>query len=225
MFDGLARRYDAFTFLTGFGCANIWRTETLKGISSSARVLDLGCGTGDLALMALKKLDANGRVTGLDFSPKMLSVAKARYDRLGGRYPAAFELIERRAEDLPLPGESFDFVVSGFVLRNLYENIRPILKGVLASLSSGGQIRFLDLTEPKGAIRKKLFRWYMMSFVGLYGAVLFGKDYPIPYLPDSATRFLKADEFTAELTRAGFRDVSARSFMFGSVTLYQGTKA
>lgn len=224
MFNGLARRYDAFTFLTGFGCANIWRAETLKGLQPSSKVLDLGCGTGDLALMALRKLGPDGQVVGLDFSANMLAIARSRYERLQSRYPGHWRLVEKKAEDLPLPGEKFDFVVSGFVLRNLYENIRLILKGVHESLKPGGQIRFLDLTEPKGSIRKKLFRWYMMTFVGFYGAILFGKKYPIPYLPDSATRFLKTDEFTRALSDAGFTNVTATSFMLGSVTLYGATK-
>jgi demethylmenaquinone methyltransferase/2-methoxy-6-polyprenyl-1,4-benzoquinol methylase len=224
MFDKLAQNYDRFTLLTGFGQAHRWRREALKPLTARSRVLDIGCGTGDLALMALKDLGPEGAVVGLDFSEQMLKVAQRRYDRLPTRPSASFRLVHQKAEDLPLDGQPFDLIVSGFVLRNLYENIVPILAGVHRSLRPGGQIRFLDLTEPRGAIRKRLFRFYMMSVVGTYGFLLFGKDYPIPYLPDSASRFLKADEFTTRLEQAGFHDVRARSFMLGTVTLYQGTK-
>ena len=162
--------------------------------------------------------------TPFNFSEQMLKVAQRRYDRLPNKPASSFRLVHQKAEDLPLECEPFNLIVSGFVLRNLYENIAPILSGVYRSLKTGGQIRFLDLTEPKGTIRKHLFRFYMMRIVGFYGFLLFGKDYPIPYLPDSASRFLKTDEFITQLRQAGFCNVQARSFMLGTVTLYQGTK-
>jgi demethylmenaquinone methyltransferase / 2-methoxy-6-polyprenyl-1,4-benzoquinol methylase len=220
MFDRMARRYDTFTFLTGFGQARRWRVKALRHLKPGTAVLDLGCGTGDLALEAARRTGPMGKVVGLDFSSRMLRVAQHKYDRLAAP-KSSFTVVCRKAEELPLAGQFFDLVVSGFVLRNLYENIDAILKGVLASLKPGGRIAFLDLTEPRHPVLRALFRVYMMSFVGLYGAALFGKNYPVPYLPDSASRFLKTNEFVAALKSAGFTGVMAHSFMFGAVTLYE----
>ena len=226
MFNRLARRYDIFTSLIGFGQAKYQREETLRPLKKGMRVLDLGCGTGDLALAAVQKLGRDGDVVGLDFSEAMLAMAQKRYEKLPERQTNNFHLVLRKAEDLPLEdGKPFDLIVSGFVLRNLYANIDKILEGVCRSLKSGGQISFLDLTQPVNPVLASIFRFYMLTFVGFYGAILFGKDYPIPYLPDSAKRFLKAHEFVKTLEKAGFQNVKARSFILGSVTLYQATKA
>lgn len=221
MFDRMARRYDAFTLLTGFGQAQRWRRETLKPVRPGMRVLDLGCGTGDLAIAAAEAVGPDGEVVGLDFSPRMLDVAQRKFQRLRGKQSGRFRPFLGRAEDLPIDGQRFDLIVSGFVLRNLYARIGRILQGVHASLKPGGLISFLDLTEPSQPFLRDGFRLYLLTMVGLYGAVLFRKDYPILYLPDSARRFFAAHEFASALEHAGFASVTARSFMFGTVTLYQ----
>ncbi len=225
MFDRMARRYDTFTLLTGFGQAQRWRAAALADIRPGMRVLDIGCGTGDLTLDALDRVGPTGGVVGLDFSAQMLEVAASKHRRRIGPAAGTLRLVRRCAEDLPMGSERFDCVVSGFVLRNLYERIDRILVGIRQSLHQGGEIRFLDLTEPEQWPLDVFFRWYLMIFAGLYGAFLFGKDYPIPYLPDSAKRFLKARDFTKKLTDAGFSQVRMRSFMFGTVTLYQAVRS
>jgi demethylmenaquinone methyltransferase/2-methoxy-6-polyprenyl-1,4-benzoquinol methylase len=154
----------------------------------------------------------------------MLAIAQRKYARARRGTTGRFRPCLAGAEDLPLADERFDVVLSGFVLRNLYARIDRILAGVFASLVPGGSVSFLDLTEPTHPLLRRGFRWYMMTLVGLYGATLFGADYPIPYLPDSARRFMKANEFPSALQRAGFQRVRARPFMLGTVTLYSGTR-
>lgn len=242
MFDRMARRYDAFTFWMSFGGAARLRAEALKGLRPGERVLDVACGTGDLALEAARRVGASGHVTGLDFSSGMLQVAELRRTKLGGCCPAPITWVCRGAETLPIagpggdgptrgvssagmmtaPAEKFDWVVSGFALRGLYANIDRILDGVRESLEPGGRIALLDLTEPRSAFLRAVYKTFFFSYVAFLGAVLFGKDYPVAYLPDSSSRFLKASDFVEKLKNRGFTDVTARSFVFGAVTLYRG---
>ena len=224
MFNRLAGRYDLFNHLTSLGLATRWRRKTLEPLKPGMRVLDLGCGTGDLALDAIKKIGASGEVVGLDFSEKMLSFARKRYDKLGLNGSHRFQLVLKKAEELPIEPEPYDLVVSGFVLRNLYENIALILTGVYRALKPGGAISFLDITEPENPVTRTIWRFYMNSVVALYGKILFGKDYPVFYLTDSAKRFLKARDFVEKLKAKGFKDVRVRPFMLGTVTLYQAIK-
>ena len=72
MFDRLARRYDLFNRLSSLGLDNLWRKEALKGVSEGMRVLDLGCGTGDLSIGSARELKGRGQGTGLDFLQALL---------------------------------------------------------------------------------------------------------------------------------------------------------
>ncbi|MGH7197312.1 MAG: ubiquinone/menaquinone biosynthesis methyltransferase [Candidatus Omnitrophota bacterium] len=225
MFDGLAPRYDLFNHLTSMGMAGRWRREALAPVQKGMRVLDLGCGTGDLALEAIQKMGPGaGEVVGLDFSNRMLEVARRRYEKRGYNGHRNFRLVQKKAEDLPFEEAPYDLVVSGFVLRNLYENIDRILLGVRRSLKEGGAIRFLDITEPENGAARFIWKFYMRTLAALYGKVLFGDGYPSSYLTDSAARFPRAGAFVKKLEEAGFKHVRSRAFMLGSVTLYEAEK-
>jgi demethylmenaquinone methyltransferase/2-methoxy-6-polyprenyl-1,4-benzoquinol methylase len=224
MFDDLAPRYDLFNRLTSMGMDAGWRRDVLKPVKPGMRVLDLGCGTGDLALMAAERMQGSGEVVGLDFSGKMLEIAEVRRQKTPDNAARLVRWEQGRAEDLPFEQKSYDLAVSGFVLRNLYENIDAILVGVYTSLALGGRISFLDITEPRNKTLKKLWTLYMTTVVAIYGKLLFGKAYPMFYLTDSARRFLKSDEFAGKLKATGFENVRARHYLFGIITLYSATK-
>ncbi len=225
MFDGLAHKYDLFNRLTSMGMDKRWRHQALEGVGPGMRVLDLGCGTGDLSLEAASKMKGAGEVVGIDFSEKMLQIAQKRYESLGQSLNGHFQLFQKRAEDLPLSEKPFDWVVSGFVLRNIYENIDAILRGVSKSLRNGGRVSFLDFTEPPGKLRLLFWKFYMSTLVVLYGRILFGKKFPETYMAESAQRFLKAPEFVAKLQECGFKNVTVKKFMMGIIVLYQAEKA
>ena len=224
MFDHLAGHYDLFNHLTSAGMAGRWRGWTLEPVRPGMRVLDLGCGTGDLSLGAARKVGDGGQVVGLDFSEPMLAVARRRLEKGNGAFAGRVRFVREKAESLPIEERPYDIVVSGFVLRNLYENIRPILSGVYRSLKDGGQISFLDMTDPEQPWKRFLWRAYMNFIPALYGRVLFGKEYPRLYITESAKRFLRAPEFVKTLEAAGFKRVRTRSFLCGVITLYQAVK-
>lgn len=224
MFDRLAGRYDLFNHLTSLGMAGAWRARTLAPLKEGMRVLDLGCGTGDLAIQAARRFGGRVWVDGIDFSPAMLEIARNRAAGLANGSADRLRFILKKAEELPLGGEPYDLVVSGFVLRNLYANIDRVLAGVYKSLTDGGIISFLDITEPDGNIRLGFWRFYMHSAAALYGKILFGGDYPTFYLTESASRFMKTPEFVAKLEKTGFRDIRVSRLMMGVIVLYQARK-
>ena len=109
MFDGIAHRYDLMNRLMTFGIDRAWRREAIAalGITPGCTVVDLGCGTGDLAIAAAT---AGANVVGVDLSAAMLAVARSRGS--GGTY------LRADAEHLPLADVSCDAIVSGFAVRN-----------------------------------------------------------------------------------------------------------
>ncbi len=204
---------------------NIWRKAALEPAKPGLRVLDLGCGTGDLALGAARKMGAGaGEVVGLDFSQNMLMAAQARYDKLNKRNLATVRWVALKAEDIPFEDARYDLVLSGFVLRNIYENIDFILQGVREALNPGGKIRLLDFTEPPSRAWKKMWQLYMNTIVIVYGRMLFGKQFPDTYLTRSAARFAKPAEFISKLKVAGFKNIESQTFLGGIIVLYKADK-
>lgn len=226
MFDALAPRYDLFNHLMSFGLASGWRRRALEGLKPGMRVLDVGCGTGDLSLEAARMLEGAGEVTAIDFSEKMLDFARRREagQVSSGQKRAPIRWVLKKAEELPIDEGSFDLVVSGFVLRNVYENTDRILRGARDSLKTGGRISLLDFTEPPNGVMKDVWRFYMNTVAAFYGRILFGKDYPEFYLTESADRFSKPSEFERRMREAGFKEVGTSLMMFGVIVLYQGVK-
>ncbi len=224
MFDRLASRYDLFNRLSSLGLDSLWRRKALGSVSKGMRVLDLGCGTGDLSIGAARRLKGSGQVTGLDFSEPMLEIARKRLKKLDPEAARLVRFVARPAEDLPLGEPLYDLVLSGFVLRNLHRNIDRVLSGVHSSLRKGGRISFLDFTEPPSSLVRSLWHFYMNRCVALYGKILFGKDYPDFYMTKSAERFLKVEEFSRKLEEKGFSKVSVKRFMFGIIVLYEAVK-
>ncbi|MCG3176705.1 MAG: Demethylmenaquinone methyltransferase [Candidatus Omnitrophica bacterium] len=224
MFDAFAPRYETFTRLIGMGQDDRLRRQALRDVRPGWRVLDLACGTGQLTFLAARRAGPTGQVLGIDLSPGMIAQAQRRQAASGIAGPAlSFEV--RRGEDLPDGERRYDLIVSAYALRNLYENIDVVLRGLRESLVPGGGVALLDLTEPVHPVLRTLYRGYFYGLVGLYGKALFGKDYPVTYLPDSAQRFFKAHEFTAALERAGFKKIQRQGYFLGAVTLYRAVRA
>jgi demethylmenaquinone methyltransferase/2-methoxy-6-polyprenyl-1,4-benzoquinol methylase len=209
MFDRIAPVYDAMNRLMTAGLDRRWRRETAAAVVHPGdRVLDVACGTGDLALAAAA---AGGRVTGIDFSTRMLERAR--------RKSSAVEWLEADALALPFDDASFDVVTSGFGVRNLAD-LEAGLRELRRVLRPGGRIGVLEITQPQGALRP-FFRVWFDRVVPLMGKVLPGGG-AYTYLPASVRRFPGPGDLAAALERAGFADVRYRLFAGGIVALHTG---
>lgn len=216
LFDSISPQYDRFNRFSSLGRDRFWREQALSVIRPGIRVLDIGTGTGDLAFGAWEKLQGQGEVVGLDFSESMLNVAREKQERLGIR--EGLRWIQLPAEDIPFEDEPYDAVISGFVLRNLYQNIQGIMRGVFQSLKSGGVVSFVDLTEQENPFIRACSRLYLKTVVNLWGNLLFKDKHPVRYLGGSMERFFRAKGFANLLKEVGFEDVRWKSFWLGTVT-------
>jgi len=212
MFDRISPVYDAMNRAMTLGLDQRWRRATVAAVVQPGdRVLDACCGTGDLAIAAAR---AGGRVTGVDFSERMLERARRKAPEL--------EWLQGDALALPFSDGSFDSATVGFGVRNL-EDLERGLAELRRVLRPGGRVAILEITRPRGLLAP----FYKLWFDGL--VPLLGKALPggsaYTYLPASVRRFPGPDELVSLLQKAGFEDVRWRSFAGGIVALHVGRAA
>lgn len=211
MFDRIAPVYDAMNRLMSAGLDQRWRRMTADAVVRPGdRVLDACCGTGDLALAAEKRA---GRVTGLDFSERMLERAR--------RKSSTVEWIRGDLLALPFDDASFDAATVGFGVRNVADLERGL--GELARvLAPGGRLGILEITQPRGLLRPFYKLWFD-GLVPFAGKVLPGGA-AYAYLPASVRRFPGPEELAGLLHRSGFDDVRYRLLAGGIVALHTGER-
>jgi demethylmenaquinone methyltransferase/2-methoxy-6-polyprenyl-1,4-benzoquinol methylase len=211
MFDRIAPVYDLMNRVMTGGLDRRWRRLTAEAVVRPGdRVLDACCGTGDLALAAHR---AGGRVTGLDFSRRMLERAR--------RKSAAVEWVVGDLLALPFADESFDAATVGFGIRNV-EDLEAGLRELARVLRPGGRLGCLEITRPRGLLRP-FFRVWFDGLVPLAGRVLPGGA-AYTYLPASVRRFPGPTDLGAAMERAGFAEVRWRLLGGGIVALHEARR-
>jgi demethylmenaquinone methyltransferase/2-methoxy-6-polyprenyl-1,4-benzoquinol methylase len=187
-----------------------WRAETAAAVVRPGdRVLDVCCGTGDLAVAAAQ---AGGTVTGIDFSEPMLARARQKSDEV--------EWLEGDALALPFAEGSFDAVTIGFGLRNLANPERGLAE-LRRVLRPGGRLAILEITRPRGLLAP-FYRFWFDGVIPLAGKVLPGGA-AYSYLPASVRRFPAPDALAKLMDDAGFDEIRWRLFAGRIVALHTGT--
>jgi len=231
MFTEIAPRYDFLNHLLSLELDRVWRARTARRLRPilqrrDARVLDLCCGTGDLAFGLARSGPAH--VIGADFSHAMLERANAkRADHTRNTnsdltVPAGF--FEADALQLPFADASFDLVTTAFGFRNL-ANYETGLREIRRVLKQGGTLAILEFAEPPPGLAGDLYRWYCRIVLPKIGGLLSGNPDAYKYLPASVARFFRPEELASLMTQVGYRSVSYELWTLESVALHTAVKA
>src|SRR5581483_3693201 len=189
---------------------------------SDALILDLCCGTGDMAFALRREAGKSpARIMGADFSHAMLQRATAK-SRSSAK-DSAPQWIEADALTLPFPSAHFDLVTSAFGFRNLADYDAG-LREIVRVLRPGGECGILDFGEPKGVLGS-LYRIYFKQVLPRIGTVISGVRGPYAYLPVSVERFPESQEMIDRMRAAGFAEATWTPYTFGIAGLYRGRKA
>jgi demethylmenaquinone methyltransferase / 2-methoxy-6-polyprenyl-1,4-benzoquinol methylase len=220
MFTAIAPRYDLLNHLLSMNVDRLWWRRAAQTFAHILRrpqacVLDLCCGTGDMALALHRQAACSAGVFGVDFSHSMLRLAAAK---VRGR----IKLMEADALRLPLLDASFDLVVSAFGFRNL-ANYDAGLREILRVLRPGGEVGILDFGEPKGALGT-IYGVYFRRVLPVVGNAISGVRGAYSYLPASVERFPEPERMLERMRAAGFQDAAWTAYTFGIAGLYRGRK-
>lgn len=231
MFTSIAPRYDLLNHVLSFNVDRLWWWRTARRFDpilkrSDAHVLDLCCGTGDMAFALQRRAGpAGARILGADFSHAMLQRAAEKGSAASGKEGklASPHWIEADALRLPFPDGQFDLVTSAFGFRNLADYDAG-LREIARVLRPGGQCGILDFGEPGGLIGQ-MYRVYFKKVLPKIGTLISGVRGPYAYLPASVERFPAPRAMVERMGRAGFREASWTPYTFGIAGLYLGVKA
>jgi demethylmenaquinone methyltransferase/2-methoxy-6-polyprenyl-1,4-benzoquinol methylase len=219
MFANIASRYDLLNHLLSGNVDKRWRQTVANRIRersqpSESRILDVACGTGDLALTLFETTGAE--VFATDFCRPMLSIAATKIG-------TGISLVEGDALCLPFRENSFDVVTIAFGLRNL-ASVHNGLAELYRVLKCGGWLAVLEFSRPTNAALRVVFGTYFTRVLPIMGGVISGSKSAYTYLPDSVKRFPDQHQLAGILQETGFVQVSFENLTGGIAALHLGRK-
>jgi demethylmenaquinone methyltransferase/2-methoxy-6-polyprenyl-1,4-benzoquinol methylase len=220
MFAAIAPRYDATNKLLTAGADEGWRKRAVAELAAppGGKILDLCCGTGDLAFH-LVRTDPSLEVTGADFCAPMLDGARARAPREDRAGRTSF--VEADAMALPFADATFDGATMGFSMRNVVD-VAGTLREARRVLKPGARFVNLDVTKAPNPLFRRLFNVYFYGIVPFVGGLVGGSKSAYRYLPNSLTNYPDADELAARFRTAGFADVRYVRLGGGAISVHVG---
>lgn len=234
MFDRIGHRYDLLNHLLS-GCSDVlWRRSALRALNASAGdlLLDVGIGTGDLALEALKGERKPALIIGVDVALGMMRIGRQKAHDPGGcigrmdrmdRMGRPIRFVGGSAESLPFRSGVFDGAMVAFGVRNFTDRAAG-LRCMWRVLKPGGRLVVLELSVPRYPVIRQLYRLYAVHVIPWIGGVISGDSDAYRYLQVSVAAFPDREGFRALMEGTGFVDTGWRDLSLGVATVYWGDK-
>ena len=221
MFNAIAPRYDFLNHLLSFGTDFRWRRKAIDLLKPlhPQRILDVGTGTADFAIEALRLRPLE--VVGVDIAEEMLKLGneKLRERNLNG----VVRLEVGNAERLQFADGSFDAVTVAFGVRN-FENLELGLAEMCRVLKPGGAALILEFSSPKAFPFRHIYGFYFSKILPLVGGAISRNRDAYQYLPQSVEGFSDGEGFLKLLKKVGFTGAQQFSLTFGIASIYLAFK-
>lgn len=223
MFDRIAGKYDFLNRFLSAGIDQSWRKKAIALLQKQKpdTILDVATGTGDMAIMAARKL-APRKITGIDISTAMLEVGRRKVAAL--QLPTEIELLKGDAETINFPDASFDAVMVAFGVRN-FENLEKGLTEIKRVLKPGGLLVVLEFSKPRLPGVRQFYQFYMKVLAPQIAGLFRQNKKAYQYLNESAHAFPDREAFTGILGQIGFTENHFKSLTLGICCLYSGRKS
>lgn len=219
MFNQIAHRYDFLNHFLSLGIDTIWRRKALSYFSfhKDSLVLDLATGTGDLALLALKK--GATMVVGLDPAHAMLRQAQKKVRPQTGQ----FVLVEAFAEEIPFQSEVFSHAMVAYGIRNVSDREKTFQE-IYRVLKKNGELLILEFGQIEKPLLAQLFHFYFHYLLPKLGGWISGHREAYRYLPQSVAHFIGREKLIAEAVQRGFAHKKTKLLFGGLSVIYLFTK-
>ena len=220
LFERIAYRYNLINDLQSFGLHRHWKAKVVRLASVKAGhcALDICCGTGDIAF-GLARAGAN--VTGIDFSERMLTIARARSRAIGLADRTSFTAED--AQKLPFSDNSFDAVTIGYGLRNLFD-WEAGLREMVRVAKPGAPVIVLEFGRPDNPVWRGLYFTYLRLFVPLLGLIFAGSLKAYAYILESLIHYPGQKVVAARMNELGLKEVSVLDLVGGAMSINFGRK-
>jgi ubiquinone/menaquinone biosynthesis methyltransferase len=224
LFSEGPREYDFLLKILSMGRDNYWRdliVQNARVPPSGAKILDIACGTG-LVSFQLASSKKGSMVVGVDVAREMLERANDLNKKMGGDLDV--NLIQARAENLPLRTGTFDCATISLATRNVSSVSETFLE-MKRCVSSGSPVISMDFTKPRGSIFAPFYKFYTFSVLPALGLVISRHWNGIfSYLAGSIERSKTPEDLSNIMEEAGLQGVSIRRMTHGVTALVSGYK-
>ena len=219
VFDQVFDKYDLMNDFMSLGIHRIWKKSliTMMNPSPNQKLIDVGCGTGDIAKIFLNYVDKDAQITCVDPNIGMVNKGKEKLKKFKN-----IDWIIASAEKLPLTDNSYDFYTISFGLRNT-ANLNESLNEAYRVLKPGGRFLCLEFSKIQNSNLDYLYKNYS-KIIPFIGKIVMGEKEPYEYLVKSIEKFVNQEELIDLMKKNNFRNTTYRNLSGGIVSIHSGWK-
>ena len=219
VFDQVYDRYDLMNDLMSLGFHRFWKESLLNQMNPSdkSKLIDVACGTGDIAKIYLRKVSNEAEITCVDPNQGMISKGREKLKNFKN-----LKWIISPAENLKVADNKFDFYTISFGLRNT-KNIEKAISEAYRVLKPGGRFLCLEFSKVKNDILNTMYNNYS-KLIPEIGKFVVGKKEPYEYLVKSIENFVNQDELIDLMKKKNFKECNYRNLSGGIVSIHSGWK-
>ena len=219
VFDQVYDQYDLMNDLMSLGIHRLWKKNLLSMMnpSNNQKLIDVACGTGDIAKLFLKYVNKPSNITCVDPNKYMIKKGKEKLNKFKN-----LNWIIAPAEKLPVADNSFDFYTISFGLRNT-KNLNFALNEAYRALKPGGRYLCLEFSKIQNSGLDFVYKNYS-KIIPSIGKIIVGEKEPYEYLINSIDKFISQDELINLMKKNNFTNCSYRNLSGGIVSIHSGWK-
>ena len=219
VFDKVYDQYDLMNDFMSLGVHRLWKKNLINMMcpSPNHKLIDVGCGTGDIAKYYLRNVNENSHITCVDPNNSMIKKGKEKLSKFKN-----LNWVNAPAEKLPLLKNSFDFYTISFGLRNT-KNLSKALSEAYRVLKPGGRYMCLEFSKIQNTSLDIIYKNYSKLLPSI-GNLIVGEKKPYEYLIKSIENFINQDELIDLMTKSGFQKCLYRNLSGGIVSIHSGWK-